>query len=348
MAQPYEVQDGEGGHSASIAAGAARLRALADRANEAADAFCISTAPSPLIESAGLSRALGCTVLLKCDFVLPTGSFKLRGAFEKLRRMTTQERSRGVITASTGNHGLAVATVGRQLGVEVQVHAPAGASTAKLDAIAALGAEIQLHDTDQLSIELITRQRAQDVGATYVSPYNDDDVAAGQGGCAVEMLAQADIDAVCVSVGGGGLLAGVGAVFRTASPQTEIYAAWPANAPSLLHAMRAGHAIDVDETPTLSDATAGAVEEGSVTIDLARAINPIAVQCSEDEIGRALVHLARTERFMVEGAAALALAALVQQRGRLADKRVAVILCGRNIAFDTFRQTLDRYGEAGL
>ena len=319
------------------------LSALAGRAHDAEAALRSRLAPSPLIDSPALSRELGCTVLLKCDFLLPTGSFKYRGAFEKLRHLHGSDAR--VVTASTGNHGLAVATVGREMGIEVEVHAPATASSAKLDAIAALGADISLHETDQLSVELAARAEADRSGAVYVSPYNDIDVAAGQGGCAVEITEQADVDAIAVSVGGGGLLAGVGSVLRTSTPGAQILAAWPSNAPSLLHAMRAGCAVGVDESPTLSDATSGAVEDGSVTIALARAIDPIAVLCSEEEIGRALVRLASMERLIVEGAAALALAAVFQQRDRLAGKTVAVVLCGRNIAFDRVCATIAEYGE---
>tara|TARA_B100001179_G_scaffold230406_1_gene217908 strand:- start:1325 stop:2389 length:1065 start_codon:yes stop_codon:yes gene_type:complete len=341
MAQPLPIQ----GDSTlrELPRQSVGLSSLASRARDAETALRSRLAPSPLIESPALSRELGCTVLLKCDFLLPTGSFKYRGAFEKLRQLRGSEAR--VITASTGNHGLAVATVGREMGIDVEVHAPASASSAKLDAIAALGAEITLHETDQLSVELAARAQAERSGRVYVSPYNDIDVAAGQGGCAVEIIGQADVDAIAVSVGGGGLLAGIGSVVRTSAPKAQILAAWPTNAPSLLHAMRAGRAVKVDESPTLSDATSGAVEDGSLTIPLARAIAPVPVLCSEAEIGHALALLARAERLIVEGAAALACAALFQQRDRLAGKTVAVVLCGRNIAFDKFRATIAEYGE---
>lgn len=313
------------------------LADIASGARRAAEALRVIAPVTPLLESGALSKQFGCRVLLKCDQMLPTGSFKLRGAFNKLLNLSQPERACGVVTASTGNHGLALATVAARAGVRVHVHASASASPAKLEAIRSLGAAITLHAADPLSVELLARREAEASGAVFVSPYNDVDVVAGQGGCAVEILdAEPEVDAVIVSVGGGGLLAGVGSVMRTKSPQTEVFGVWPENAQSLLCSIRAGRAVAFEETPTLSDGTAGGVEPDSITIELGRKIAPAPLLVSEDEIIAALRQAAISERFVLEGAAGVALAGLAQAARCVRGGTIVVVLCGRNIQLEKF------------
>lgn len=309
--------------SEASAAAAGRLRAIAP--------------PSPCYESRSLSAHYGCRVMLKCEHLMPTGSFKFRGAFNKIAGLTEAQRTAGVVTASSGNHGLGLTVSAQRFGVPVEVHAPAGASSAKIDAIRALGARLVLHDGDCLVAEKAARAAALQKSAIYVSPYNDRDVIAGQGGIAIELLEQEPrIDAVVLSVGGGGLLSGVGSVLAELSPQTQLIAAWPANATSLLRSIEAGEAVPVSELPTLSDATAGEVEPGSVTIGIGAALRFTPVEISEERIKAAMRLFAEAEHWIVEGAAGLALAGLESCADRLRGKTVAVIVCGRNIAFDRF------------
>lgn len=318
-------------------AGGSSLADVASRAQRAAERFRAFAPATPLLESAELSAQFGCRVLLKCEQMLPTGSFKLRGALNKLLCLSPNERAQGVVTASTGNHGLALAMVARRAGVRAHIHATSSASPAKLGAIRALGAGITLHETDPLSVEIMARREAEASGAVFVSPYNDVDVIAGQGGCAVEILdAEPQVDAVIISVGGGGLLAGVGSVLRTVSPKTGVFGVWPANSQSLLCSIRAGHAVDFDETPTISDGTAGGVEPGSITITLGQEIGPTPLIVSEDEIIAAMRQVAVSERFVLEGAAGVALAGLSQAAPSVRGGTLVVVLCGRNIQLEKF------------
>lgn len=331
--------DRDGG--AVAAADVPSLKAVAGLARGAVARLRDRTPPSPLVESEFLSQRFGCRVLLKCEQFLPTGSFKFRGAYNKLSNMSAREKAAGIVTASTGNHGLALATVASEEGIPITVHATQNASARKIEAIKALGAKVELHDADQLSVELLACQLAAENGAVYVSPYNNIDVIAGQGGCAAEILDDArKVDAVVVSVGGGGLLSGTGAVLRTEAPGVEVIAAWPENAQSLLHSMRAGRAVDFDETPTLADGTAGAVEPGAITINLAQMLEPTPVLVRETEIARSMRDLAMGEGLIVEGSAALALAALEKCASRLEGKTVVVVLCGKNIALEKFEAAL--------
>jgi len=319
------------------------LAEVAASARDAEQRLRQRIAPSPLTHSPALSRLYGCEVLLKCEHLLPGGSFKFRGGYTKLSRLSAQDRARGVVAASTGNHGLALAIAGRELGVPVTVHAPAGASGAKLQAIADQGANLVLHEGDSLVAEIAGRAAAERDGLTYVSPYNDPDVVAGQGSLAVELLDQApELDAVVLSVGGGGLLSGVGAVMATQRPRAEVVAAWPANATSLLQSMRAGGVVPVDEQPTISDATAGGVEPGAVTIGLAAAISPTCIEISEERIVEGMRLIAEHEHWIVEGAAGLALAGVEACAERLRGRTVAVVLCGRNIMLDRFLDAIGR------
>ena len=325
-------------HSVSNQDDQVRLGLLAGKSREALVALRRRTPASPLIESKVLSALTGARVLLKCDQMLPTGAFKFRGAFNKLVSLPEARREMGVITASTGNHGLAIATVAAEMGIAATIHAPEQASSAKLEAIRALGASVVLHAADPLTIELEARRISERTGQVFVSPYNDLDVIAGQGTCGLEIIDEAQVDAVVLSVGGGGLLCGVGAVLRTECPKAELVAVWPENAQSLFHSMRAGRAVEVEEFPTIADGTAGGVEPGSVTISLAGEIAPRSAVVPERDIASAMVLLARDERLIVEGSAALAVAGLRSCAPRLKGKTVAVILCGRNISYEKFEQ----------
>jgi len=271
-------------------------------------------------------------VFLKCEHLQPTGSFKIRGATNKVRLMGRSDRRKGVTTASTGNHGKAVAHAARAAGMAATVYVAAGAAPGKIDGIRALGAELVVVDGTPLEAELLARKAATVQGQTYISPYNDLDVVAGQGTLGLELLDQApDLDAVFVSVGCGGLIGGTGTALKALCPQIDVVGVWPTNSPCMLRALEAGKIIDVAEQPTLSDGTAGAIEPDSVTFPICEAVIDHTAEVSEAEIAAAMQQIARADHWMVEGAAGVALAGLVQRAAAYRNKKVAVVLCGRNI-----------------
>lgn len=242
------------------------------------------------------------------------------------------DRRRGVITASTGNHGKAVAHAARAAGVAATVYVAAGTAPCKIEGIRALGAELMVIDGSPLEAELLARKAATAHGQTYISPYNDVDVVAGQGTLGLELLDQApDLDAVFLSVGCGGLIGGTGTALKTLCPQVDIVGVWPMNSPCMLRALEVGKIIDVEEQPTLSDGTAGAIEPGSVTFPICEAVIDDTVEVSEAEIGAAMRRVAQADHWMVEGAAGVALAGLIRRADAYRDRKVAVVLCGRNI-----------------
>jgi threonine dehydratase len=300
---------------------------------------------SPLQPSVPLSAELGCSVLLKNEHLQPGGSFKIRGATNKIRLLDATARRVGVTTASTGNHGQAVARAALLLGVPVTVYVAASTSRAKLDAIKALGAQLALVDGPPIEAELLARRQAAEQGKVYISPYNDLDVVAGQGTLGMELLEQApDLDAVFISVGGGGLISGVGTALKKLSPQIRIVGVWPENSPCMLRAMEAGRIVDVQEKETLSDGTAGAIEPGSVTLPVCSEVIDETVTVTETEIARAMRSVAAAEHWIVEGSAGVALAGLVKRAESFQGRKVAAVLCGRNIALETFLQAMELAG----
>ena len=310
---------------------------------EAHEAIRPQVAVTALEHSPILSRQLGCNVLLKHDHMQPTGSFKIRGATNKIRLLKTSARAAGVLTASTGNHGIAVARAGALAGVSVTVYVPRSTVPAKLDAIRAFDAEIVMIDGPPFEAEREARRRAEAEGLVYISPYNDTDVVAGQGTIGVELLAQEpEISAVFVTVGAGGLAGGLGTAVKAVNPRVRVIGVWPEASPCMLRALEVGRIVPVEEHPTLSDATAGAIEPGSITFPICQAVIDDYVAVSESEIAAAMWRLAESEHLMVEGAAGVALAGLTRLAAAHAGRKVAVVICGRNIGLDSFVTAVSR------
>jgi threonine dehydratase len=296
---------------------------------------------TPLERSRTLSATLGCEVLLKAEHLQPTGSFKIRGATNKIHLLGEEGRRTGVITASTGNHGQAVARAGALAGVPVTVYVASSTARSKMEAIQGLGAELVVVEGNPLAAELQARRRAAEENRPYISPYNDLDVVAGQGTLGMELIEQApQLDAVFICVGGGGLIGGTGTALKQLRPQTRVVGVWPENSPCMLRALEAGRIIDVPESPTLSDGTAGAVEPGSVTFPVCQSVIDQTVMVTEAQIAGAMRTVAAAERWIVEGAAGVALAGLMKLAAAFKGQKVAVVLCGRNVALETFLQAI--------
>lgn len=313
------------------------MNTLFDAIKEAHQALRPQVRVTPLEYSPLLSQHSGCEIYLKCEHLQHTGSFKFRGASNKLRLLTDEQRQRGVITASTGNHGQAMALAGRLAGVKATIYAPEQAAAIKLEAIRALGGEVELIPGDALNAELAADSAAQQQGKIYISPYNDRQIIAGQGTCGMEMVEQQpDLDAVFVAVGGGGLISGIATVLKKLSDKTQIIGCWPANATSMYTSLENGKIQEVAEQETLSDGTAGGVEPGAITFALCQQLIDQKVLVSEQEIKDAMRLIAHTDRWMIEGAAGVALAAALKQATLWQGKKVAVVLCGKNIVLKKY------------
>ncbi len=264
----------------------------------------------------------------KCENFQHTGSFKLRGATAKLTALPLDQ---AVITASTGNHGIASSHAAQQTGHQLTVALPETVVAQKRTTIEAYGTQIILHGTDGAIAEAHARQLAKEQGQIYVSPYNDLEVIAGQGTCGLEMLDQLpQIDNLFIAMGGGGLISGIGAVMKAFSPTTRVIGASAVNTAALAASITAGEIVETEHLDTLADGVAGGVDPGSVTLPLASEVIDEVVHIGEDQIIAALRALAWTENMIVEGAAALALAPLLAAPERYAGQVNVVLLCGAN------------------
>ncbi len=292
----------------------------------------------PYVRDTPLEWSAELGVWLKLEHLQHTGSFKFRGASHRIALLTPDEAARGVVAASNGNHGLGVAAAARARGIAAEVYVSEQVSPAKARRIESMGARITIGGPDPLSAELAARCAAEASDRVFISPYNDRDVVAGQGTIGLELLRQiTPLDAVFVAVGGGGLIAGIGGYLKHASPSTEIVGCWAENSPVLSQCLDAGQVIDVPEQPTLSESTAGGLEPGSVTLELCRDAIDRRVLVSEAEILGAMRRALEVEHWLIEGAAAVALAAFLQDPGRYQSRNAVVVLCGRNLSPEALR-----------
>jgi threonine dehydratase len=282
----------------------------------------------PLPRDARQPQAAG--AYAKLEQLQITGSFKLRGATNKLMSLSPQQAAEGVITSSTGNHGLGVAAAAKFLGLDAEVFLSAQVTQAKRDKILAQGARIRIVGDDPLAAELAARKAAVETGRSYISPYNDPYVLAGQGTIAVELLRQLpDMDAIFIATGGGGLMSGIGAWLQARAPRAEVIGCWPENSAVLYACLQAGRIIDVAERETLSESTAGGVEEGSITFDLCRETMHRGVLVTEEEILSAM-RWGHHQGWAMEGASGVALAAYFKEAAQYTGRKAVVLICGGN------------------
>ncbi|WP_201830148.1 pyridoxal-phosphate dependent enzyme [Microvirga zambiensis] len=295
---------------------------------------------TPLLPSRQIGREAASSLFFKAENFQLTGSFKIRGAASK---MTSLGIERGVITASSGNHGIASAQAASSIGQALTVVLPETVAQAKLQKIRSYNVDVILHGAESGLAELHAQHQAAARGLVYVSPYNDPEVAAGQGTIGLELLEQAEaIDNVFIAMGGGGLIGGIGSVLKSFSPRTQVFGIAAQNSAALAASIAAGRVVETEHLDTLADGVAGGMDEDSMTLPLAIAVVDEVVTCSEAEIAHALRELAFTENQIVEGAAALALAGFLKVAERCKGQSNVVVLCGANFDRDTIFSVLNR------
>jgi threonine dehydratase len=287
---------------------------------------------TPLITHPLLSKRLGAEVHVKLENALPLGSFKLRGGLNLLANLTPEQRARGLVTATRGNHGQSLASASQRFGVPCAVFVPAGNNPDKSAAIEALGATVTIagHDFDAAWQGAL--EHAQRTGAIAVHPSREPRLIAGYATVALEMLDQASqpLDTVFVPVGGGSLAAGMGLVFKALSPHTRIIGVQSAAAPALARAWRTGEMREVPVGESIADGLATRVPSPD-TVAILREVLDDVIEVSEAEIAGAIRCLAETLHQLAEGAGAAALAGALHLHRRLTRQRVGVVLSGGNI-----------------
>jgi threonine dehydratase len=293
---------------------------------------------TPLEKSRWLSRDGKREVFFKLECFQLTGSFKLRGAMSKLSLISEEAKSRGVLTISAGNHGLAVAHCAEALGLDARIVVPRSASRAKVEAIRRYPVELMECGKDYDEAEALAREMEIDTGRVFVSPYNDREVIAGQGTIALEVLADApDLDAIVVPVGGGGLIAGVALAAKAINPGIKIFGVEPEASPTMCRALEAGRLVQIEEEETIADGLSGNIENESITFPLAQQFVDEVILVREDAIKRSIARVAREDHLMIEGSAAVSVAALEDER--IEGSRIAALITGRNITLDLFLNT---------
>lgn len=296
--------------------------------------------PTPLLQPLALAERLGCELFVKCENLQPIAAFKVRGGINLLSQLSESERARGVVTASTGNHGQSIAYAARAFGARALIYVPEGANEKKIAAIGRLGAEVVRSGEDFAACCEAAEARANADSAYYVHPANEPRLIAGVATYTIEILEQVpDLDVLIVPVGGGSGLSGACIAGKTISPDLQVVGVQASGAPAVHDSWRRRELLTLDHAETFAEgvATRVAFELPSRIIweqvDDIRLVDDVAMR-------RAILTLLETTGLVAEGAGAAALAAAYQMRGDLVGKKVAVVLSGGNMTIDGLRQVL--------
>lgn len=284
-------------------------------------------------------------VWLKLECQQITGSFKARGALYRLSVLSELERAQGVIACSAGNHGLGVAMASEVYGVSSTIFLPRTVDQARKKMLEQYSCSAHVIGDTYEECERKARHVARERGRTFISPYNDPWVLAGQGTVAIELLDRLpQVEVVLVAVGGGGLVAGTAAYLKAVKPSIRVVGVSPANSAGMYDKVTGISSEFAAHLETLSDSTAGAVEEGAITIDMCKALVDQWILVEESDISAAMRYLFYEHRLVVEGAGALSVAAYLKERDRLKDYTCALVVCGSNIDPTTFLRIVDMKG----
>ena len=297
---------------------------------------------SPCHLSHSLSSQTGLPLHLKLENLQRTGSFKERGALNKLLTLSEVERKRGVIAASAGNHAQGVAFHASARGIRAQIVMPLATPLVKVAATRGYGAEVVLHGAnyDEAYEEAIRRRLEE--GLTFIHPFDDAEVIAGQGTIGLELLEQVpDIEAVVVPIGGGGLISGVACALKESNPRIRVVGVEPEKLPSMLRAREAGSPITIAAEATIADGIA-VRRAGDLTLPLVSRYVDEIVTVDDEEIASAILTLLEQEKTLAEGAGAAALAAVVQAKTNLRHRRTVVLICGGNIDVSLLAKIIQR------
>jgi threonine dehydratase len=297
---------------------------------------------TPLEPSPHLSQLAKANVYLKLESSQITGSFKLRGALNKFLSLTADQQKEEVITASSGNHAAALAYTLHKFGGKGVIYLPENVSPAKVDALRPYGIELKFYGDDCIQSETLAKETATQTNRIFISPYNDPQIIGGQGTIGIELLRQMEkLNAVLVPVGGGGLISGIAGYLKAVDNHIEIIGCQPQNSAVMQASIQAGKILELESKPTLADGTAGGLEPDSVTFDICRNFVDDFILVSESEIKKAIILSVEKHQILIEGAAALAIAAFIKAKERFAGKNVALIISGKKISLEQLKEILE-------
>ncbi|HTI29450.1 MAG TPA: pyridoxal-phosphate dependent enzyme [Methylomirabilota bacterium] len=307
---------------------------------------------TPLEDSPTLAAESGAAeVRLKLELLQPTGSFKTRGAHNKVALIAAEEPDAELVTASSGNHGIATATAAARHGMRLTVLVGASVSPAKLERLRALESDrcvVEIFGRDSDDAEAEARRRDTEKIAVYVPPYHDADVIAGQATIAAEILdAWPACDAIVVPIGGGGLISGIGLWAKAVKPSLRLVGVQPSASPPMYAYLESNSTKPMPIAPTLADGVAGNIERDSITWKMCRQLVDEVVLVDEEQIADAMRWTIEVHHLVMEGSGALGIAALRARLGTLEGRHAAVVATGRNVDADTVRAVLSAGQGAG-
>lgn len=286
---------------------------------------------TPLIESPSLEKEVGGEIYLKMENLQRTGSFKIRGAMNKIASLTEEEKARGVIASSAGNHAQGVALGATAKGIKSTIVMPETAPMAKVIATKNYGAEVVLHGQVYDDAYAKACELQKESGAVFLHPFNDEYVISGQGTIGLEILEDLeDVDVVVTPIGGGGILAGIAKAIKSIKPSVRIIGVQTANVSSMKEALRVGHPVEITATPTIADGIA-VRRAGDMTFEIIKECVDEVITVTEEEIISAIFFLLERNKVLAEGAGAVAVAAILAKKIPCEGKKVCAVISGGNI-----------------
>lgn len=296
-----------------------------------------------IIYSSTLSEIGGCEVYLKTENLQVTGSFKVRGAYYKISQLSEEEKSHGVIACSAGNHAQGVALASKKFGIKSVICMPDGAPISKVEATKSYGAEVVLVPGVYDDAHNYSEKLRDEKGYTFIHPFDDEDVIAGQATIGLEVIEQLkDVDAIVVPVGGGGLISGVAFAIKSLNPAIKVYGVQAAGAPSMIKSLADGKVEMLDSVSTIADGIA-VKEPGVHTFELCRKYVDGVVSVTDDQVSAAILALIERQKMIAEGAGAVSLAAVMF--GKIPDvkgKKVVCLISGGNIDVTILSRVINR------
>jgi threonine dehydratase len=281
--------------------------------------------------------------MLKLENQQHTGSFKVRGAFNKLLQLSEEDKMKGVVAASSGNHAQGLGYAGNHLGIEATIVVPSHTPRVKIDAIRRYGVELIVHGEEYMDAERLARSMEKEQEKPYVSGYNDAQIIEGQGTIALEMLESApDLDVVIVPVGGGGLSSGVSSVIKGASKQIEVIGIQSVASPVMCESIRQGRIVGIELGDSCAEGLHGGIEDGSITFEICDECVDDFILVQENTIIDAIAHHLYHDHQVVEGAGAVGAAAIMENPERFKGRNVGVVVSGGNIDEELLKQAASR------
>lgn len=292
---------------------------------------------TPLVESSTLSKLTDSETYLKLENLQKTGSFKLRGATNKITQLKSEALERGVITVSSGNHGLAVSTAARELGIRAYISVSSATAENKVAAIRATGAQILMEGSTYDEAAEIASQKEKELNLTMIHPFDDPEIIAGQGTIGLEIIEDLpEIDTVLVPLSGGGLMSGIALALKTIKPSIHVVGVSMDQGPAMVESIKAGHIVEVEEQPTLADALVGGLgRENHYTMNMVMKYMDETVLVAESEIAAGMLFALEQHHLVLEGGGAVGIAALLFEKVKKLRSKLVIVASGGNVSPET-------------